>query len=77
MTPATIELFIRNLGRKINIKKAYPHLFRSTFAIVAVDKGMPIEQVQKILGHVKIETTMQYTQISQENIKYAHRKFMG
>lgn len=58
LTPATIELFIRDLGRKINIKKAHPHKFRSTFATVAVDKGMSIEQVQKILGHVKIETTM-------------------
>lgn len=77
LTPATIELFIRDLGRKINIKKAHPHKFRSTFATVAVDKGMSIEQVQKILGHVKIETTMHYTMVNQENVKYAHRKFMG
>ena len=68
---------VRDLGRKINIKKAHPHKFRSTFSTVAVDKGMSIEQVQKILGHVKIETTMHYTMVNQESVKYAHRKFMG
>lgn len=49
LTSATIELFIRNLGRSLNIEKAHPHQFRRSFASLAIDKGMPIEQVQKLL----------------------------
>ena len=44
---------------------------------MAIDKGMPIEQVQKLLGHVKIDTTLHYAMVNQTNVKIAHRKFIG
>ena len=72
-----IELIIRNMGKNINIDRAYPHKFRRTLATMAIDKGMPIEQVQKLLGHVKIETTMHYAMVNQNNVKISHRKYIG
>lgn len=77
LTSATIELFVRNLGRSLNIEKAHPHRFRRSFASLAIDKGMPIEQVQRLLGHIKIETTMQYAIVKQSNVKFSHRKYIG
>lgn len=72
-----IELIIRKIGKNIKIDKAYPHKFRRTLATMAIDKGMPIEQVQKLLGHVKIETTMHYAMVNQNNVKISHRKYIG
>lgn len=72
-----IELIIRNLGISTNIKKVHPHKFRRTLATMAIDKGMPVEQVQKLLGHVKIETTMHYALVNQSNIKISHRRFIA
>ena len=72
-----IETRLRELGNKCNIKKVHPHKFRRTLATNAIDKGMPIEQVQKLLGHVQIDTTMQYAMVNQSNVKLAHRKFIG
>lgn len=72
-----IELRIRQLGRNVGIKKCHPHKFRRTMATVAIDKGMPIEQVQKLLGHEKIDTTLQYAMVKQSNVKNAHRKYIG
>lgn len=72
-----IERRIRELGNEANIKKVHPHKFRRTMATNAIDKGMPIEQVQRLLGHVQIDTTMQYAMVNQSNVKIAHRKFIG
>ena len=72
-----IELIVRNLGINTNIKKVHPHKFRRTLATIAIDKGMPIEQVQKLLGHVKIETTMHYAMVNQNNVKISHRKYIA
>ena len=72
-----VETRLRELGKKCNINKVHPHKFRRTMATNAIDKGMPIEQVQKLLGHVQIDTTMQYAIVNQSNIKLAHRKFIG
>ena len=72
-----VETRLRELGQKCNINKVYPHKFRRTMATNAIDKGMPIEQVQKLLGHVQIDTTMQYAMVNQSNVKQAHRKFIG
>ena len=72
-----IQRIVRELGRQTNIKKVHPHKFRRTVATMAIDKGMPIEQVQTLLGHVKIETTMHYAMVNQSNVKIAHRKFIG
>lgn len=77
LTSATIEFFIRELGRSLNIEKAHPHRLRRSFASLAIDKGMPIEQVQRLLGHIKIETTMQYIMVKQSNVKFSHRKYIG
>ena len=68
-----VEILIRNLGKEANINKVHPHKFRRTMAI---DKGMPIEQVQKLLGHIKIDTTMEYAMVNQNNVKNSHRKFI-
>ena len=72
-----VEMRLRTLGKKAQIDKVHPHKFRRTLATMAIDKGMPIEQVQKLLGHVKIDTTMHYAMVNQTNVKNSHRKFIG
>ena len=72
-----IELIVRNLGVNTNISKVHPHKFRRTLATMAIDKGMPVEQVQKLLGHVKIETTMHYAMVNQSNVKISHRRYIA
>ena len=72
-----IELIIRKLGKVSNISNVHPHKFRRTLATMAIDKGMPIEQVQKLLGHVKIDTTMHYAMVNQSNVKISHRKYIA
>ena len=72
-----VEIRLRELGRKLNIPKVHPHKFRRTLATVAIDKGMPIEQVQHLLGHQNIDTTMQYAMVNQTNVKISHRKFIA
>lgn len=72
-----VEIRLRELGRKLNIPKVHPHKFRRTLATRAIDKGMPIEQVQKLLGHTKIDTTLQYAMVNQSNVKNSHRKYIG
>lgn len=73
----SIESRLRKFGKKINIAKVHPHKFRRTLATKAIDKGMPIEQLQKLLGHSKIDTTLQYAMVKQSNVKIAHRKYIG
>ena len=72
-----VEIMLRQLGKKLNIPKVHPHKFRRTLATKAIDKGMPIEQVQQLLGHQKIDTTLQYAMVSQNNVKISHRKYIG
>lgn len=72
-----IELIIRTLGINPNINKVHPHKFRRTLTTMATDKGMPVEQVQKLLGHVKIETTMNYALVNQSNVKISHRRYIA
>lgn len=72
-----IELIVRNLGVNTSINKVHPHKFRRTLATMAIDKGMPVEQVQKLLGHVKIETTMHYAMVNQSNVKISHRRYIA
>ena len=77
LTISGIELIIRTLGINSNINKVHPHKFRRTLATMAIDKGMPVEQVQKLLGHVKIETTMNYALVNQSNVKISHRRYIA
>lgn len=72
-----VELRLRQLGRRLSLPKVHPHKFRRTLATTAIDKGMPIEQVQQLLGHQKIDTTMHYAMVKQQNVKLAHRKYIG
>lgn len=72
-----VEKRIKTLGKRINIPKVHPHKFRRTMATMAIDKGMPIEQVQKLLGHGRIDTTLRYAIVSQNNVKLAHKKYLG
>ncbi|ENK0556594.1 integrase [Clostridium sporogenes] len=72
-----VEIRMRTLGEKLNINKLHPHKFRRTLATRAIDKGMPIEQVQHLLGHQKIDTTLQYAMVNQNNVKISHRKYIG
>ena len=72
-----VEIRIRELGRKLHLEKIHPHKFRRTMATRAIDKGMPIEQVQKILGHSQIDTTMQYAMVNQSNVKTSHRRYIA
>lgn len=77
LTISGVEVRLRKLGKAANIAKVHPHKFRRTLATMAIDKGMPIEQVQKLLGHVKIDTTLHYAMVNQTNVKMAHRKFLN
>ena len=72
-----VEIRLRELGRKLDIEKVHPHKFRRTLATMAIDKGMPIEQVQRLLGHESVDTTLQYAMVNQNNVKQAHHKFIG
>lgn len=72
-----IEVRLREFGRQLGLTKVHPHKFRRTLATMAIDKGMPIEQLQQLLGHKKIDTTMQYAMVKQSNVKIAHRKYIG
>lgn len=72
-----VELRLRNLGKRLNLPRVHPHKFRRTLATNAIDKGMPIEQVQKLLGHARIDTTMHYALVNQNNVKFSHRKYLG
>ncbi len=71
-----VEIRLRTLGKKLNITRVHPHKFRRTLATKAIDKGMPIEQVQKLLGHTKIDTTMHYAMVSQSNVKVSHHRYI-
>lgn len=71
-----IESRIKKLGNKLGIKKVHPHKFRRTLATNAIDRGMPIEQVQKLLGHERIDTTLHYAMVKQSNVKLGHRKYV-
>lgn len=73
----SVEHIIRNCGNLCNNTKAYPHKFRRTMATRAIDKGMPIEQVQVLLGHTKIDTTLRYAQVQQKNVRYSYQKYIG
>lgn len=72
-----IEVRLRNFGKQLGINKVHPHKFRRTLATMAIDKGMPIEQLQQLLGHRRIDTTLQYAMVKQSNVKIAHRKYIG
>lgn len=72
-----VEIRVRNLGRSVGLLKIHPHKFRRSMATRAIDKGMPIEQVQKILGHSQIDTTMQYAIVNQGNVKISHQKYIS
>lgn len=72
-----VESRLRELGRRLGVPKVHPHKFRRTLATMAIDKGMPIEQLQQLLGHKRIDTTLQYAMVKQSNVKLAHRKYIG
>ena len=72
-----IEVRLRQMGKRLGLTKVHPHKFRRTLATMAIDKGMPIEQLQQLLGHKRIDTTLQYAMVKQSNVKIAHRKYIG
>ena len=72
-----VETRLRELGKRLSLPKVHPHKFRRTLATSAIDKGMPVEQLQRLLGHQKIDTTMHYAMVKQQNVKLAHRKYIG
>lgn len=72
-----VEVRLREFGKQLGLHKVHPHKFRRTLATMAIDKGMPIEQLQQLLGHQKIDTTLQYAMVKQSNVKIAHRKYIG
>lgn len=71
-----VEIALRKIGQKLNLNKVHPHKFRRTLATKAIDKGMPIEQVQHLLGHTKIDTTLGYAMVDDENVRISHRKYL-
>lgn len=77
LTISGVEVRLRKLGSRLDIPKVHPHKFRRTLATMAINKGMPIEQVQRLLGHVRIDTTLQYAMVNQNNVKMAHKKYLG
>ena len=77
LTISGVEVRLRKMGKDVHIDKVHPHKFRRTLATMAIDRGMPIEQVEKLLGHVRIDTTLHYAMVNQQNVKIAHRKFIN
>lgn len=77
LTESGVELRLREMGKKLGVEKVHPHKFRRTMATRAIEKGMPIEQVQKILGHEQIDTTLRYAMVNQNNVKLSHRKYIS
>lgn len=77
VTIGGIESRLRKMGKELEIHKVHPHKFRRTLATMAIDKGMPIEQLQELLGHQRIDTTLQYAMVKQSNVKLAHKKYIG
>lgn len=77
MSIGGIEVRLRQLGKRLGLNKVHPHKFRRTLATMAIDKGMPIEQLQQLLGHKRIDTTLQYAMVKQSNVKIAHRRYIG
>ncbi len=77
LTIGGVESRVREIGKRMNLHKVHPHKFRRTLATKAIDKGMPIEQLQQLLGHKRIDTTLQYAMVKQSNVKLAHRKYIG
>ena len=72
-----VEIMLRKMGEQCEVNHVHPHKFRRTMATTAIDRGMPIKQVQKLLGHEKIDTTLHYAMVKQSNVKLAHKKYMG
>ena len=72
-----VEVRLRQYGKRLGLNKVHPHKFRRTLATMAIDKGMPIEQLQQLLGHKRIDTTLQYAMVKQSNVKISHRKYIG
>lgn len=72
-----VEIRLRKFGFELSIHKVHPHKFRRTLATMAIDKGMPIEQVQHLLGHSSIDTTLQYAMVNQTNVKTSCKRFIG
>ena len=72
-----VETRLRELGNRLSLPRVHPHKFRRTLATMAIDKGMPVEQLQRLLGHQRIDTTLQYAMVKQSNVKIAHRKYIG
>ena len=72
-----VETRLRELGKRLSLPRVHPHKFRRTLATMAIDKGMPVEQLQRLLGHQRIDTTLQYAMVKQSNVKLAHRKYIG
>ena len=77
LTESGVELRLREMGKKLGVEKVHPHKFRRTMTTRAIEKGMPIEQVQKILGHEQIDTTLRYAMVNQNNVKLSHRKYIS
>ena len=77
MSIGGIEVRLRQMGKRLGLNKVHPHKFRRTLATMAIDKGMPVEQLQQLLGHKRIDTTLQYAMVKQSNVKIAHRKYIG
>lgn len=72
-----VESRLREFGKRLSLPRVHPHKFRRTLATMAIDKGMPVEQLQRLLGHQRIDTTLQYAMVKQSNVKIAHRKYIG
>ena len=77
LTVAGVQYMLRQLGQRAGVENVHPHRFRRTIATDLLNRGMPIEQVQRLLGHQRIDTTMMYAQVKQSNVKIAHRKYVG
>ena len=77
LTISGVETRMRTLGRHVSVQGIHPHKFQRTMATRAIDKGMPIEQVQRLLGHQQIDTTLRYAMVNQENVKLSHRRLLG
>lgn len=68
---------LRELGDRAGVNQVHPHRFRRTFATKLLHKGVPIDQIQKFLGHSQIETTQLYASSNDEEIEYNHKRYVN
>ena len=75
INPGGVRFVLNTIAKEAGVAHVHPHKFRRTLATELCRHGMPIQEVGKLLGHDKIDTTMQYVVLSNDGIKTSYRRY--